>query len=330
MSNSAEAQYVSRSTDYYIRIDSLTRLPDKPIPFDKPFTMVLTPRSPQNIIGVNAYEAKRDKNKKPLIKEGEEPFLTVSPKLMGNQLIIEFPAIPPNFQFDFCLLRKLDSDKLDTFITYLNLVAKSIEVPGSITPTEMARADYDYQDFNSKLENAPFTYNGITSYMYDYMFFSTCSTDNSGSCNTRTLERNFYNLVKPQYLLLLNANVSVLNPSANFVSDLKDVSQIFKNEKFSDNSLAAIIRIYSNPTTVNNLKTGLISLNYNYQTNPCQVENIKIRNDNYNSIYLQLSKLQDTLERLVNVMPANASLNKCKFLYPIISGCILYNLFKFH
>jgi len=308
LSLAAGAQYNSSGPDYVIKIDSLTRQTDKPIPFDQPFTIILTPRDPAGVIGVFAYPVVRDKPGYTHIDVGTVPFAKPTPTIRGPQVVIDFPAIKPNFNFDFCLIRQLDGDTLDEFMGYANYVAKALIVRPAPTDAEKLAKDNKYYYFVNKLKRAPNRYDVVaTTWQYDFLFTQNCPGGPGYNCAQRGLEQTIAGSALQHYLAIY-AVAPALTEYADLHDDLVAVSKKMKARKISDQTIAALIRIFTPSATgtiqESNLYSGLVSMDYTYQTSPVSLDDLKKRLANLDLSYQRLLGLQDTVERINNELPA--------------------------
>lgn len=308
-----EAQTASPGPDNVIRIDSTTGLPvdNKLIPFDQSFTLILTPHDPKGVVRAFVYPVKKDKQGYTQLNVGTKPIDIIIPRIMGTQVILDFKAIPPDYNFDYCLVRQLDGDTLDQFMGYANFTAKA-SLPGSTTTdAEKTAMDNKYYYFVQNLKTNPGTYRVVaTTYRYDCLFESTCQGD--PDCRTRNVEDALIPRVQNSYDSIFN-HLPALTEYAALHDDLIAVSKWLRAKKLNDQVIATLIRVLTPsppppgspagtpPTTQEQaLYVGLIGMDYTYQTRPVSLDNIKQRLANLQLSYQKLSGLQDTVERLNN------------------------------
>jgi hypothetical protein len=300
------AQYNPTGSNMVIKLDTATRLPSdgKAIPFDQPFTLVLTPKNPGNIIDVLAYRV-ITRNGAKSIDPGTWPIKGVRPVIQGAQLAIDFPAIPPDLHFDFCLLRQLDGTNLDEFMSYANVVARTRPALARFLPINAAdqnTKEREYISFINRLEKTPNNYNNTSAFVFDYLFNSTCTAQMVGvagaGCGTRNLESLFNTTLDQEYLAILRFNyIPPAYPvGRSLLNDLIATSQTFRTKKINDQTISSLIRIVDQRQQ-NNLYSGFIPLNYNYQTKAIDRFAIKQRLLNITNAYQHCAGLLDTLER---------------------------------
>jgi hypothetical protein len=103
-----------------IKFDISTQKTDKPIPFDKSFTLEVAKVPTKQTIQVDIYEAQLRKGKRSLVKnkfecEGQQQEkavkdITVSFDKSGESLLIFIPPLKPNKQFDINIITTLSAD----------------------------------------------------------------------------------------------------------------------------------------------------------------------------------------------------------------------------
>jgi hypothetical protein len=303
------AQYNSAGSNIVVKMDTATHLPiaGSSIPFDQAFTISLTPKNPQNIIDVQAFKVISSHGRK-TIPDGSLAISGVKYGLTGTTLNISFPAIKPDFHFDFCMIRQMDKDVLDTFMNYANFVAKSIILPASVTDEQKQKQDDKYNGFIVKLEKSASTYNNYSAFRYDYLFPFACNQDENTDCDVRVLATLFQQPIIEHYNAILNYHFEplVAYPGGhNLHEDLALVSQSFRNEKYNDQTITSLIRITALNNGLTSLLAGKSPLNLNYQNQPVDDYSFNARLKNLNFSILHLNGLIDSVERIHNEVPVH-------------------------
>lgn len=326
-------QIVRRGSNTSIKIDSVTRLPDNPIPFDQPFSIVLTPRNPQNIVKIGAFPLVRGKKGKPIYKFGSDEIAIVGFKIMGPQVLINFYPIKANKSFDIYIRRKLDSANLDAFLDFAAFVASSKATPLNYTSEQLKNEQLLYKAFyNSLLQGlhtsaraeADMKHSNlnIATLPYDYLYQLDCeSIPNLDQCIERSLENHVSQFISADILAIIVTSVTprVYAAKNDFASDLKSISQFYLANKLNDQTISAIISIWQGKKQ-DLLFKGLISADYKPATKPNKIEDIAERGKNFRTTLQRLSGLNDTLIRLSNeVDPADSTFDRAK---DYVSGLI--------
>ena len=319
-------QIVKRGSNASIKIDSVTRLPDNPIPFDQPFSMVLTPRNPQNIVKIGAFPLEKDKKGKPYYKFGSNEISIVGYKIMGPQVLIDFYPIKPNKSFDIYIRRKLDSANLDAFLDFAAFVGSSKATPLNYTPDQIKSEEVLYKAFYNSLQpelhrseraDADMKHSNLNlaTLPYDFLYQSDCeSIPNLDQCNDRSMENHLSQFISAGILTIIGTSVNPPDYTAeNDLSvDLKKISQAYLANKLNDQTISAIISIWQDRKQ-DLLFKGFISADYKATTKPCKIEDIAERGKNFRTTLQRLLGLQDTLTRLSNeVVPSNSAFDRAK------------------
>ena len=305
-------QLLQPVSPFIVKVDSF-KVADKPIPFDQKFTMLIATREPQNVIEALVYPTQLNSDKEPIIKGGTKLFLKTIPRVVGGQLEVNFKALPPNFNFDFCLIKKFEGKKYDELLTYVNFA-----VYHSVVPQKSSKVDEmenKFFAFYSKTNAAPPGYVVPAAFLYDFLFISSC--DNTGAlndCDNRSLNNVFSYKITDAYKSIFNITTTVTYPAANLSGDLQYVYQQMSSQKFANLNLPKLIRLVD-LTYMDELMEGLVNFEYNYQSQIVEKYDIKSRLTNFNSNYELINSLLDTVEALKFLLPADTRINNvCTYL----------------
>jgi hypothetical protein len=312
----ADGQVVNTGSTYAIRIDSLTRQPDKPIPFDQPFTIILNPRNPQAITSILAIGLKIGNHGIPEYKLGSADIRIQSFKVVGQQVVIDFYPVKANTSFDIYIQRKLDGLLLTSFMNFAGYVVNNQINPRANTPDEKSAMDARYFDFYNALVPYPDTYSNVSAdpkyqklviarFLYDYLFVADCEADKSGDCRSRSLEDHM-NLVitgNISAIIKLKVQPDISFATYNFLADLIKISKTYLANRMNDQTISSVIRIWTNNKT-DDFFQGLISADYQDRDVSGKPEDVGSRQINFQITCQKLFGLRDTLNRLLNEIPS--------------------------
>ena len=312
-----EAQIIRTGSSVVVKIDSTTRLPDNPIPFDQYFSIVLTPRNPKAITKVFALPLKRAKDGS-LLYDFHSPDIKIKEfHLMGPQLVIDFYPIKSGSSFDLYIERMLDSANLDTFVNFVAYIVYCQNHPGVYDDAAKTIMHSRYYYFFTGLVPHPNQYPGsyidkqtknlvLGNFYYDFLFERVCNAKMHSGCSDRSLDDNLPDPVPDDVEAVFNSSVQ-LDPAGNFLADLQTVSQNFLTGKLNDQTITSLIRIWS-AGKADTLAKGLISIDYQDRSASVKPEDMVGRKKNYQVTVQRLSGLLDTLERLQDELPASHDL----------------------
>ena len=304
-------QYIVVGSTLAIKIDSATRMADQKIPFDQPFTIILTPSHPETVVDVMAFPVVRMKEGKPGIDPNSRKIHVVSIRRSGPQWLIEMPALLPNTSFDLYLKRKLDDANLAIFLNYASRIANEKVNNHNYTLSQKQEMNSSYRNFYRSLYKIPGQYGDakklystpvLANFLYDFLYEVVCdSTKGMDKCENRSLDNLVTKTMVADFKAIFDLSTGMIPyPGGyNFLTDLKTVSQHFRTEKLNDQTISSLIRIYT-AGKENEFLNGLYTLDFQYQSKPGSKEDITVRLNNVQNNYQKLSGLQDTLERISN------------------------------
>ncbi|SDF55241.1 hypothetical protein [Chitinophaga filiformis] len=145
-----------------IKIESVSRKPDKALPFDKPFVLIINMDDVETVLDVKAFKVvyrqpTKDEKKAGLRRKirdielinGEADFiLGVQFRIdsKGRNLIVEFPELPPNFHFDFAVIKQLSGNNLKEVRKYINAIADSLILHKQIDLNTLAKTFFSFSN----------------------------------------------------------------------------------------------------------------------------------------------------------------------------------------
>jgi hypothetical protein len=333
----ALGQYVSNNSSYVVKIDSVTKQPDKAIPFDQAFTMVLSLQKPQTVLMIELMPIARDKNGSlSYWKNLPDPITSMS--VSGGQLVFDCPPLPPNFTFDLYIFRKLDSTNLNTFLNIVSNGVDALNNPGRYNAAQLAAIETKYVSFQNSFANSAKTPTKILGAQlalsrYDYVFNQTCiATLGAASCTgqTRTIEDYMTSVPRLNNAFTLIQNVApalnLYGAGGNFLDDLQYISESFRTEKLNDQIINSLIRIWIAGRDQDFIN-GLISTDFEDQiTESNNRFEIIGKQKNFQSNLQKIISLRDTIQKLQN---ENANFEYDPE-FQRVNDCLLDMIQKFH
>jgi hypothetical protein len=306
-------QVVRRGSNASIKIDSVTRLPDNPIPFDQSFSMVLTPRNPQNITNIQALQLVKDKKGNPDYKFPPNDIGIVGYKIMGQQVVIDFYPIKANKSFDIVIQRKLDSANLDAFLDFAAFVANSRAHPADYTAAQIRNEESLYVTFYNSLlpviQLSPQaqvdkrnSHLNLATMTYDFLYQADCqAVQGNTRCPGRSLENQLSQSISSNIFAIIGTSVAppVYQAGNDFSSDLQTISQSYLANKWNDQTIGTVIAIWDDGKQ-DQLFRGFISADYKPAAKPNKMEDIAERGKNFQTTLQKLQGLYDTVTRLSN------------------------------
>lgn len=309
------AQVMPENSAYIVKLDSF-KIADKPIPFDQDFTMIVATRQPQNVALVQVYKTVFTDNQKPRIGNGNTPIQQIIPEVIGGQLYLAFEALPPKFNFDFYLQRKLDGKLLDQLLEFLDFVAYNSIAPWP-DPSRNKKQN-EFLNFHSQVEPADTTF--PKAFLYDYLFVDKCRAESkadreNSECDDRSLENILSPPLLTEYHKLFGLRGSV-GVYAELGNDLNYVYARAGANKLNTGILQKFIRIY-NDQRLDSLMAGIVNFDYDFQSGSAKIYEVKKRLDNLDSSSKQMYALLEMVESL-----------KMAYVAPDLKINNLYNYLK--
>ncbi len=162
-----------------IKYDLTTHKTDKPIPYDRSFTLVIDKLSSKNIIAVHAYQAKFKKGNRILVENSfrdcdgtrdtaaiKDVELKTNP--YSDTLQIFFPPLKPNIDFDVKIIYNLQSKSRNLLFKVNSLISES-----DTTNAQKAFSDF-FKSTLDALSNE--SYCSITSFAEYRIFYNSTLT----------------------------------------------------------------------------------------------------------------------------------------------------------
>ncbi len=304
-----------------IKIDPVSRRPDKPIPFDKTFTLVITTEESEQVTEVYAYEveyrkwqeedkdfgfAKKGKRIRDVkMVNGEAypiPGVGIRREPKQKMLIIEFPALPPNFHFDFAIIKKPHDEVLKTIRKYTDAMADSL-VWGEKFPIKLYREFYDFQaGIDKKIYPGP-----SRRFLIDHLFDpESCCDEDKADC------RSHFDVYHCLYLSSKLDSFYRELKSHKFRAPLPPTDQILAvgkllsaSEAETDLSALALLRALTRSKDSTSYFEGIRSIQ-DPGKDPAKFFDLKQRSANLDSTIAPLRALRAKLEMLALVRPADS------------------------
>lgn len=183
-----------------IKYDLLTHKTDKPIPFDRSFTLVVEKLSSKNIIAIHAYEAEYKKGNRVLVQNKYVDCGAVVPTKSAikdvvlrynpysDTLQIFFPPLKPNSDFDINIIYRLSGDCRQTLLKANAQLSQGLVPAANSTFNQFIACTID------KLTNRTYTNINFAQYQIFYnLNLATSYTNISTAGNftaTGTLSQN--------------------------------------------------------------------------------------------------------------------------------------------
>ncbi|WP_343701457.1 hypothetical protein [Chitinophaga sp.] len=224
-----------------IKIDPVSLKPEKQIPFDKPFSLLLSMDDVESVVAVHAYEVKYRKWEKGdaafnYLKRGGRirdialkngvadpiPGVGMRKDVKQKLLIIDFPPMPPNFHFDFAVIKQLSGAALEKLRGYTSAIADSLIWKNKIG---LKKLEISLYDFWNKIDKRVYPGQGrkfmVSTINFDLSVQGNKNTSNLYYCyDTEQLDS--------AYLALYNFSFAAAFPDAD---DAKAIYQLLAAQK---------------------------------------------------------------------------------------------------
>lgn len=306
LESNAQTSEVFPFSEEVIKIDTITRKPEKAIPFDKPFTLVIPVADASDIINIFSYKVEVYRNNGTTYRNiceknqsdedcNKNKLLKTKWRISGKQVLIDFPALPPNSHFDFCIVRSFSGVVFDDFIGFVNNIYKS---KNSTLTEDKKVIEAKYTNFKMKIEPEKYITNR-SSLGRDYLFKSNEISD------TKRIVEEWYDASGIQQLydnILGDSFIISLDQSDS--ASLSASSKLFKDNKIDNSLLTSILRIITDNKYTQFAK-GLISLKYQYRGKINDPLEFKKRILNYDSTIANLNVLSASVEELYYSLGGN-------------------------
>lgn len=269
-----------------IKVDAITRKPEKAIPFDRPFSLLITLNKTDDIVNVFAYYVALENGTRNINEAS--PIPNVKHRIVEKQLVVDFPPLPPKTHFDFCIIRKFSGDNLIEFRQFVDTLAKkNVERIGILNAGDV---EDNYTRFKAKMEKQVYR-NNRSALGKDYLFSA------AGVDPDRVLDTWFTSIrVDTFYSNIFNHNYNFAPPA-----DLEDVivhnATVFNTNKEDATTLNLLYRIIKEGKFTN-LTDGTLPIHYDYTSLPANKYAFADRISNLDTTISQLRKSLRQAEKL--------------------------------
>lgn len=305
-----------------VKIDPVTRRPDKPIPFDKPFPLVVAVDDIEDVTTVLAYKVEYRKWEKSdalfnILKKGNKirdiklthgvadsiAGIGIRKDIKQKLLIIDMPALPPNCHFDFVIIKKPVGDILKEIRKYTDVIADSLVWKHRLNQLKI---EYDFFYFSNSIDKKMYPVQAKR-FLIDTVFEQTncCDINNAGCLRHLSLLYCVYYASKldSAYASLASYNFTTLLPSQARVIQ---INKSFVAEKMDIPEMAFLYNIVTNQNPIQYLDGRLGRLNV-YGTT-LDYFDLNQHISNLDSTIATLSKIPPSLQELILKRPGESSL----------------------
>lgn len=297
-----------------IKYDTLKNVPDKPIPFDRPFTLFVDKKWANLVTEVYAFEAETKLGRRALKENsyidcnGDKDWGAIADikfvnfYLSDSALKLYFPALRPNRQFDINIVSKLSPTKREMLMKINRLIKKR----------DLKQAKLDFRDFDDaladKINNR--TYLNIDSDEYLNFYQNVLSV--------------YYDQLSDYQIYKSNGKLSIAQIKAidiatsQYVSDYKDayyLIEVDKNKLLKDLQLGllAISKIYKSQNRAELIDgvTRIANLNSNkahFDSLQTRIERVTSKDKRFFRVAGQTVDM-DTISARISEIRANLSAN---------------------
>lgn len=288
-------------SDNFITYDLETQKPDKPIPFNRPFTLNIPKILREKVQNIRLFEIVYTKGERDykyytftecesnisVTKPIKDIDLTFNPNI--NNLQIYFPPLKPEVHFDVYIISTLPEKNMN-----LLLDVNTLLLQGNLTSeskyTEFIRSTLD------KLSNT-------ICVSYDYSYYSEFFHDSIRSEYISISESDF---IKNHINFTKEEIQSIDVATSNYIGDFKDAYyflEIYNKSRFAE--------IQSGLINVNDINNSQISLENLFNVHK-RVKNLEISKIYFDSIYNRLNRVISQSHSEITINRNTQSLEKLR------------------